>query len=77
MVIDWGDGTTNTVSTNYPSHTYSNSGSYIINITSGSFTNLNASSVNSLYKSSLTSFAYNTQIPALTNFNNAFTLLDI
>ena len=79
VVIDWGDSSTNdTVNSPNPSHTYSSAGSYTINITSGSFTALKLyggylpPDPPFLFNSSLTSFSYNTQIAALTDFQNAF-----
>jgi len=74
VVINWGDGNQTTENTTNPSHTYNNTGSYTISIISGAFSQLSTQSISggNLFFSSLSSFAYNIKINALTSFSNAF-----
>jgi surface protein len=72
VTIDWNDGNSEPFSTNNPSHTYATAGTYIISL-SGTFTNLNTNTGNSTYKNGLIDFAYNIQIPELTDLSTAFT----
>ena len=76
VTIDWDNGSIITYTSDYPSFTYTSDGTYNISVT-GSFTHLNNPSppdpftqIN--FSTYLTEFQYNTQIPTLTNFSNAF-----
>jgi len=70
VTVDWGDSSSpQSYTSNNPQYIYTNPGTYNISVT-GTFTTLTSSGGS--YGLYLVDFAYNIQIPALTNFANAF-----
>ncbi|BES63159.1 BspA family leucine-rich repeat surface protein [Dysgonomonas capnocytophagoides] len=68
--VDWNDGTTETVSEAYPTHTYTKAGKYLITI-AGTVTSINSSELNASELPCITG-VYNWGKTGLTNMYSAF-----
>jgi len=72
VTVNWGDGNIETVTSNFPPHTYITAGTYTISLSNSNFTRLNNSNNSSDFSAQLSNFTYNIQISSLTNFRYAF-----